>query len=135
MISELFYFAGQLADHLEAKRSDPALKLLNETERYLEAHYTNANLSVQDVADAFHVSSSYLNKHLKEVCGETVFSMLDRLRMTQARHLLLTTDLSIREIVQQSGYGDINHFTKKIKKHTGLTPTEYRQVNGVRSEE
>ena len=45
----------------------------------------------------------------------------------QKRIKLLSTDLSIAEVSERSGYGDYRVFTKVFKKAEGVTPSQYRQ--------
>ena len=45
----------------------------------------------------------------------------------QKRIKLLSTDLSIAEVWERSGYGDYRVFTKVFKKSEGVTPSQYRQ--------
>lgn len=47
---------------------------------------------------------------------------LTNIRMEQAKKLLLSTDLSIAEVSERSGYGDYRVFTKVFKKSEGVTP-------------
>ena len=45
----------------------------------------------------------------------------------QKRIKLLSTDLSIAEVSEWSGYGDYRVFTKVFKKSEGVTPSQYRR--------
>lgn len=56
---------------------------------------------------------------------------LTDLRMKRAKEFLTETGLSIKAVSYETGYSDPNYFSKIFKKHTGLTPTEYRH-NAVR---
>lgn len=51
---------------------------------------------------------------------------LTNIRMEQAKKLL-STDLSIAEVSERSGYGDYRVFTKVFKKSEGVTPSQYRR--------
>jgi YesN/AraC family two-component response regulator len=46
--------------------------------------------------------------------------------MEYAGELLRTTSLSVGDIAELSGYNDYFYFARFFKKHTGVTPTEYR---------
>lgn len=45
----------------------------------------------------------------------------------QKRIKLLSTDLSIAEVSEWSGYGDYRVFTKVFRKSEGVTPSQYRR--------
>lgn len=49
------------------------------------------------------------------------------LRMQEARELLETTFLSVKEIRTRVGFGDESHFMRDFKKACGMTPAQYRQ--------
>ena len=49
------------------------------------------------------------------------------LRVARAKELLQQETLSMKEICVSVGYGDPNYFSRIFKKHTGVTPTEYRE--------
>ena len=53
--------------------------------------------------------------------------MLIRLRMEQARSLLLETNLSIKEISDRSGYSRQNEFYRAFLKHCGCSPSDWRE--------
>lgn len=37
------------------------------------------------------------------------------------------SDLSVLEVCLDSGFNNLSHFNKQFKKHTGITPTDYRK--------
>ena len=60
---------------------------------------------------------------------------IDTLRMEQAKRLLQSTQLTIREIVKEVGYTDVSNFMRKFKKNEGITPTQYRNQTTMRKGE
>lgn len=102
----------------------PFLQQLN---TFIEKNYQDSMLTVQQIADHFQISPSHLNNLAKKENGKTAFSLLDQKRMEHAKELLASdADCPIRNIVENSGYGDLNYFSKKFKRQTGMTPGEYR---------
>jgi two-component system response regulator YesN len=49
------------------------------------------------------------------------------LRISEAKHLLQTTALTMGDIAKQTGFNDQSYFTKVFKAKLGITPTEFRQ--------
>ena len=47
--------------------------------------------------------------------------------MDRAKELLAGRDMSMKEICAAAGYSDPNYFSRIFKKHTGVTPTEYKE--------
>ena len=76
-----------------------------------------------------HVSMNYsqFSNAFKEYTGMNFISYLQDLRMTQAKHLLRTTDMKVFEISWKVGYGNEKHFMKTFRAICGVSPTEYRK--------
>ncbi|GGE02658.1 response regulator transcription factor [Paenibacillus nasutitermitis] len=92
--------------------------------------YVNGNfrehLSIQNISKRFFMHPNYLSFLFKKEMQVNFTKYLTDIRMDHACKLLRSTALSVGEIAEQSGYGDYFYFAKIFKKHTGVTPTEYR---------
>ncbi|WP_106766654.1 helix-turn-helix domain-containing protein [Paenibacillus faecalis] len=95
---------------------------------YIQAHYSDQQFSVQNMADHFAVSLSYLKRHFKELTGQTVTDYLTYCRMERAKYLLETTDMKLKDIVEQVGYLDVPNFIRKFKQVFKVTPGDYRKL-------
>lgn len=94
--------------------------------RYLQNHLSE-EISLNILSDEFHLNAQYISQLFKNEIGVNFLSYLTNIRMEHAKKLLISTDLSIGEISEQSGYGDYRVFTKAFKKSTGSTPSQYRR--------
>ena len=63
----------------------------------------------------------------KKETGRTVTDYILQRRMELAAQLLRDTRLQVQTVAQHCGIVDIHYFTKLFKRHTGLTPREFRQ--------
>lgn len=88
-------------------------------------YYHPINLTV--IADYLHVNPSYLSHLFKREMGIGITQYITRIRMEQAQHLLRETDWKIARIAQSVGLSDPRYFNTVFKRHTGLTPTDYRE--------
>ena len=50
-----------------------------------------------------------------------------KIRIRNAKELLLSTNEQVGEIARKVGIPDYNYFTKIFRKMTGQTPTQYRK--------
>ena len=59
----------------------------------------------------------------------TFSQFLTDIRMNKARELLEDTDMQIEEIGNSIGFQDYHYFISVFKKHSNLTPSQYRREN------
>ena len=100
--------------------------------------FMNANLhrkiALAEIAILVNSSPTNLSHLFKEETGVTPIEYLIRLRMRKARELLMTTFLSIKQIMAAVGYNSKSHFARHFKKQIGVTPSEYRKQFATRKQ-
>ncbi len=92
---------------------------------YAESHAIE-RISLKDIAEEFHFSSSYLCRIFKKETGATLTDFLMRFRLDKAAEMLGSTERSIAFIAEQCGYKDYFYFSRLFKRTFGMTPTQYR---------
>jgi transcriptional regulator GlxA family with amidase domain len=85
-----------------------------------------APITTTELARALKISERTLYRRLKEATGEAPKQFLDRLRVDAARMLLETTHRSIKQLASATGYADEGSFRRVFRRHSGMTPSEYR---------
>ncbi len=85
-----------------------------------------ANVTIQQIAQALGVSYSSFRKLFKEHTGFAPAMYQQNLRLQRAKELLSTTDESIKEIAYRLNFESPDYFSAKFKSQTGLTPSEFR---------
>ena len=102
---------------------------MNEVERathYFNENY-NQNICIKDYAAERHMSDCWFNKTFKKVTKMTPTQYIISLRITNAINLLESTGHNINQIASMVGYDDALYFSRLFKKHTGLSPLEYKR--------
>lgn len=94
---------------------------------YINAHYTEP-LTINMLADLCNISPTYFISAFKKAIGVSPHQYLSRLRLSNARHLLETTNYSVQEIALMCGFQKPNTFTSLFKSTHGLTPQQYRKA-------
>ena len=79
------------------------------------------------LAQRVNLSPSRLHQVFKEETGLPPARYLRLLRMRQARELLETTHLSVKQVMARVGLTDESHFVRDFKKAHGFTPARYRE--------
>ena len=85
-------------------------------------------LSVPEVARTLGVSQRQLERQFKKHIGCTAVQFGLLMRLQNARVLLISTDLSVREIATASGFNTLSHFAYSFGKFFGRRPSEYREA-------
>jgi len=98
--------------------------------QYLDTHLENTP-SIPDIADEMGYSVSYLAREFKKQAGQTMQQYLRSRRIELARLALLSSNDSIQNICHRLGFSSQSYFTAEFRKAVGMTPTEYRQRNGI----
>ena len=100
---------------------------------FLEDHYPE-DISLDMLAAQFRRTPEYLCGIFKAATGETISHYLRRIRVHQAKVLLMERpDASLREICDACGFHSVSYFGKVFREATGFTPQGYR-LGAVRKE-
>lgn len=85
------------------------------------------NISLQDIASAIYINSSYLARCFKRDLGCTVTAFLHNKRIGVAKELLVKTNKSIAEISEWLGYQDQSYFNKCFKSIVKMSPRQFQK--------
>jgi len=88
----------------------------------------NQNICRKNIADSIGVTSEYLNYLFKRNLSTTPMEYLNRLRIDQAKELLLANTWSISQIAYTIGYKDPLYFSRVFKKIEGVSPRKFRDI-------
>ena len=83
-------------------------------------------LSLEMVAREIYISPFYLCRIFKKHTGENFGDYVTRIRLREAKKLLLSTNETIDEIAHRVGYDEPNSFRRMFKKRVGISPGSYR---------
>jgi two-component system response regulator YesN len=114
--------------HLMEENKSQYDRLVEEIRAIIADKYKEP-LTVQTIADQMYMSPSHLNNIFKQKTGRTIFDCLTEYRMEKAKELLRQPHSRIYLVAQEVGYVNKSHFCLVFRKHTGVSPTEFK--NGV----
>jgi len=100
--------------------------LIRQANEFIEQHYADPDLSLNEVAALVNLSASYFSVVFSQETGHTFKEYLTGIRISKAKELLRMTGLRSADIAYQVGYNDPHYFSSVFKKHTGLSPIEFR---------
>ena len=102
---------------------------IQEALEYINSNFQN-HLTLEDLSERFFLSKSRFGHIFKETVRIGFKEYLTYLRLTNARRLLVTTEMSISDIASQTGFTNISQFYKVFRQYVFLTPAEYRKRYG-----
>lgn len=123
-ISSLLILIYRISDSNQIECNERVLEI----QRYIDNNYQTIE-HIQDLADHFFLSREYIARAFKKFAGYSPMEYLLRTRLYQAQILLLTTDDTIAEICEKTGFRDINNFIRQFKKKYGIPPLAFRKKN------
>ncbi|WP_328450665.1 MULTISPECIES: helix-turn-helix transcriptional regulator [unclassified Amycolatopsis] len=99
--------------------------VLRAIEMILDRYFEPITLSA--LASEVYVSPFHFSRIFAKATGVTPGRFLTAVRLFEAKRLLLTTSLTVSDIVCSVGYSSVGTFTSRFVRAVGMTPTEYRE--------
>lgn len=112
------------------EQDEQSLCIAEKAHLYIEDHYSNRELSLNEIAGNVNVSPNYLCSLFKKEYGVGIHEYITELRIEKAKQLLTQTDMGVGLIGEMVGYTNPYHFSVSFKKYTNMTPTEHRKKEG-----
>jgi AraC-like DNA-binding protein len=90
--------------------------------------HIDSSLSLKELSKDLSINPSYLSREFSKHFDNLSFGeYIRKQRIEKAMELMVTPTYSLTEIAYLTGFSDQSHFTRIFKKHTGLSPLEYRK--------
>lgn len=110
--------------HSTSRDNKKILELVN----WLHTHYQE-KFSLTALAENMSMSRNECCRYFKHMMNMTITEYLLEYRLSKAAALLESSDLSITEIAEQTGFCDVSYFIKMFRRKTGITPKAYAKKN------
>ena len=96
----------------------------------LAFQHSGTRREVQFYADSLSITTRYLSSVVKSLTGVTPKDIIDSRCIQEIKMLLRTTRDSMQEIAFRLDFPDQSFFNRYFKRHTGITPVDYRKSGG-----
>ena len=97
---------------------------------FVNAHLQDPALSPDSIAGHVGLSTNYLRKLFKGYYDTSLSDYIRAQRMEKAMELLRGTHKTVAEVMEDTGYTNRSTFFQAFKRHTHLTPEQYRSRFG-----
>lgn len=95
---------------------------------YIHQHIADKHLlSVQKMADAFHISKSYFNQYFKNATGCAYKKYVQEYALKLIAQQLVTRNKTISQLAEEFGYSDESHLNRTFKAHFNQTPSAFKK--------
>ncbi|ASA23460.1 AraC family transcriptional regulator [Paenibacillus donghaensis] len=126
-IDELFSSTSEVILNATTKKT---LNIITDAIDYVNSHYHDPQLSVQNMAVKLTISIPYFSKLFNDYTGSSFPDYVNNIRLERAMELLIKErSLEIGEVAGRVGYNSSTYFTTLFKKKFGVTPSKYRLMN------
>lgn len=115
--------SGYSVVQLSRPHSDERIR---ETEEYLQQHF-DSDVSIESLAERAGMGPRNFIRRFKAATGHVPGAYIQALRVSAAKEMLETGTSSIQAVCSKIGYEDIGFFRNLFKRHTGMTPGQYRE--------
>ncbi|QOR64737.1 DNA-binding response regulator [Cytobacillus suaedae] len=136
IVQEILLFTYQLLEGVLRHQESSKMDVIERGIQYVETHFRDKTLSLQNVAEFVERSPAYFSHLLVKKHGLSLSQLITNSRVKEAKKLLLETQLNIQEIAAESGFANGNYFSRIFKEQTGMTPSDFRKrgfkTNSVR---
>lgn len=102
-------------------------KHINACKEYIYAHIKE-RITIEDLADALGVSSSYLSRLFKKETGVSVSAYIRNRKIDMAKNLLRFSNDSMIDIANRLSFSSQSHFIQQFREVVGMTPKKYRDT-------
>ncbi|MFD0695204.1 AraC family transcriptional regulator [Paenibacillus sp. GCM10027628] len=101
--------------------ADPMAKLLDDISALIDQPF-----DADEICERHHISLSTLRRMIHKATGYSLHEYVHRLKISEAKNMLLNTHQSVKETAVSLGFKDVFYFSRLFKKFVGVSPQHYR---------
>lgn len=108
--------------------SDSTFPLMEQTMDYINNNINNP-ITVDSVCDHLGYNRDYISKQFLRCYGISIKKYIDQKKISAAKHLLVSSKMSLEQIASAIGFENAQQFYKFFNYHENISPTRYRKIN------
>lgn len=126
-------FLQDTASRYNSKCQSLRFQRISNIKAYIDEHFCEPDLSVTKISDIFRMNQAFLSTAFKKQYELSISSYIQAMRLALANELLRTTNQTVNEIYQKTGFGSAETFYRAFKKEFGLSPSRARRYNLIKN--
>lgn len=134
-IESILKYSERFYDRQFLTRTNKNKDFISQFERYLKDYFnsesmpTNGIPTAEQCGKALNMSGHYLSDLLKLETGKTIKEHIHLKLIDKAKHQLLNSTISVKSLAYDLGFEYPQYFSRLFKNKTGMSPSEYRNLN------
>ena len=122
-------FSGFISDEPRIDLASSLKYNIQEILVFIQDNLQN-DIKIEQLAQISCLSKDHFTRIFKSIFGISPCEFIIRKRIEKSQFLLLTTDLPINRIIDETNFKNAPYFSRMFKKYTSLTPGVYRNQRG-----
>lgn len=118
---------NELINHFDHEKNNIWNKRNTELIQYVDEHYMDPSISIVQVADEFHLSTSYISRMFKKLTGNGFLDYIHLKRIKKAKEYI-AQGILIKDIPPLLGYTNSLSLIRAFRRYEGISPSEYRNT-------
>lgn len=119
--AQMEHFLGYLNDMILAARKEHSGAWIMDVKDYIRTNYTDPELNVNSVADAFGKNPSYLSRSFLRLTGTSLLDYIHFYRIQEAK-ILIGRGETLANVATAVGYSSVLTMSRAFKRYEGITP-------------
>lgn len=115
----------RISFNFNKEETDTDDRLIVNIKHFIDEHY-HENIDIPMISEKFYIGQTYFSELFKKEFGINFKKYLTKVRMEKAKLYIIDDKYKISDIAARVGYDDPGYFSQVFKKHTGLTPREFK---------
>ena len=111
-----------IAEYLPTKKHN----IIKPAVEYIHKNFFTQNISIDHLAELCQTTHQYFGTIFKQIYGISPLKYINNLQMNYAKQLIDSNAYTIGEISTMLGFSELSQFSRKFKKITGYSPSEYK---------
>lgn len=130
--TDAYRFLGMLSKFGQASNMSVSknMQKLTPLLQWMEQEYGNPDIGLDILADILGMSGRHLSKLFQQTFGLAPYAYLTQMRIHKAKEQLADEPgVTVSTIAGRTGFRDASHFVATFRKHTGMTPQQFRRLH------
>ncbi|MGB8451497.1 MAG: response regulator [Anaerocolumna sp.] len=125
IVNVMVTLAKEIDETIDPSEIKEQRKVIDKAKAYIAAHLSEKT-TLKMISENVYLSETYFSFLFKKITGVTYIDYIQKLRMQEAKKLLVNTSYKVYKVAELIGYSDYKYFSVQFKKYVAMTPKEYR---------